>query len=396
MIYENYTKKFYVKGKKRGIENYGNKVKMNCDNCKNDFYGILRSYIDKKYHRCKKCHAIVNGQKQCRNKGMKQNNSTHIRYWIDKGYSEEEARIKIRAKRVTCKEYWTNKGYSEEEAQNISSYEAKLRTKISTLYWTNKGYSEEEAQNKKKEYIKKYNVYGDFSRDQNRLCVEFWVKRGFDKIESKEKILEEQHKMHNVRDNEKLAASLRKFYQDETEESRIKRISKAKLNGKKLDKARSPIFKEYWMKRGFSINESRCKILSIKHNGTSASNIENNFFKAFENFSGIEFERNKYLVMEGNIIIPDGIYKNLIIEFNGTNVHLDPRFKKEFNTNPWGRSYKDVRDRDNLKKELYLQNYNFLVVWEYDYNNNKNLFSKIEEIVNEGCKKGKYWDSSCL
>ncbi len=90
----------------------------------------------------------------------------NIKYWIDKGFSEPQARIEIAKRRPTNILYWTNKGYTTEESkikvkehQSLGmksrlekkkkdpySYNKTQITKIE--YWLEKGYTEEEAKKK--------------------------------------------------------------------------------------------------------------------------------------------------------------------------------------------------------------------------------------------------------
>jgi hypothetical protein len=82
------------------------------------------------------------------------------KYWIEKGYSEEESAYQIGIRRPTNILYWINKGYTEEEAkikrleyQKNSAKKSSERPKIEIRktskrckeYWINLGYSEEEA-----------------------------------------------------------------------------------------------------------------------------------------------------------------------------------------------------------------------------------------------------------
>jgi hypothetical protein len=89
----------------------------------------------------------------------------NIEYWLNKGYSEEEAKIQIKSRRSTNILYWLNKGYSEEEAkeklskrQSVDfSDDAILKLKNNSLRtlsgWLNKGYSEEEAKEIELQYL---------------------------------------------------------------------------------------------------------------------------------------------------------------------------------------------------------------------------------------------------
>jgi hypothetical protein len=93
----------------------------------------------------------------------------NINFWLNKGFSEEDAKFKIKSQRKLNIEYWLNKGFSEEDAKlyvrefqleqnnkyvkkrknNPDKYNAVSETQLK--YWLNKGFSEEEGKIKLKE-----------------------------------------------------------------------------------------------------------------------------------------------------------------------------------------------------------------------------------------------------
>lgn len=98
-------------------------------------------------------------------------------FWIEKGYSEEQAEYKRNSIRPIRKEYWLEKGYSEEEAiikaketknknnkkgahANASrSKEDQYKSSPRRIeYWLEKGYSEKEAKNKISEVQKTFSL----------------------------------------------------------------------------------------------------------------------------------------------------------------------------------------------------------------------------------------------
>ena len=91
-----------------------------------------------------------------------------INYWINKGYTEDEAKYQISIRRPNNLNYWINKGYTEDEA----------KIKIS------------ESQSKRGE--KRKNMPLDEKRKLSPRCVEFWLNKGFDEIQAKGKLSEQQ------------------------------------------------------------------------------------------------------------------------------------------------------------------------------------------------------------
>jgi hypothetical protein len=94
---------------------------------------------------------------------------------------------------VFSKKYWMNKGFSEEEAV----YQISIRRPNNILYYINKGFSEQEA----KELVRARQSKGgkaraNLSREEKRKftprCVEFWINKGFNLEEAKAKVSEQQ------------------------------------------------------------------------------------------------------------------------------------------------------------------------------------------------------------
>jgi hypothetical protein len=76
-------------------------------------------------------------------------------HWIEKGYSEEEAKYKANSLRPIKKEYWIEKGYSEEESVNLA-----IETKQNNNLKGNKN-----STNRDKEKIKLTSV----------RCLDYWI-----------------------------------------------------------------------------------------------------------------------------------------------------------------------------------------------------------------------------
>lgn len=105
-----------------------------------------------------------------------------IDFWLEKGYTKEEAEYKRNSIRPIRKEYWLEKGYSEDEsikraketkdnnnkkgmqkASKLTKDERKYFSPRCKEYWISKGYSEDEALDKISE------VQSTFSKEK---CIE--------------------------------------------------------------------------------------------------------------------------------------------------------------------------------------------------------------------------------
>ena len=135
---------------------------------------------------------------------MKMNSSFCKEYWIKRGYSLEEAEIKIHKiqsenskkvkpeSRILCSksniEYWIKHGYSLEEAEiKIKEFNEsfKIKSKRCLEYWINEGYSEVEAKSMLSDYqrlgmnarLEKYS--SEEFKSQINTCIEFYTSRGY-------------------------------------------------------------------------------------------------------------------------------------------------------------------------------------------------------------------------
>ena len=333
-------------------------------------------------------------------------NPTTILYWIVKGYSIEDAQFEIRKKRKTSKEYWIAKGYSEEDAIEKAEYEAIIRNKANKEYWIAKGYSEEDAIQKAKENGNHFEAaHAKFSRKQNRFCKEYWISKGYSEEEAIEKAKNaNQNTTKDIPYKKRLDAYKkgRKNITPTDKKKTAKKISKA-LRKKK--NTHSPIFKQYWIAKGYSEEDAKkqASITRMSSNGnlSRASKIETRFFDELEKFlETVKFIRQKWVRIDNINYCQDGRYKNIVIEFNGTNFHMDERFFTAIDYNPMGIKFASVKQKDASKIKAYLsKQYNIIEVWEYDFLNYKDeLFIKIREIINDekSSKTGSYWSSASV
>jgi len=128
-------------------------------------------------------------------------------YWLKRGWSEREAKIKSKEnikkfrKNSTSpfsKEHWINKGYSEDEAEYIRNSKRPIRKE----YWIEKGYSLEESILKAKQSKDSNNKKGanksaerslEDLRKSSPRCIEFYIEKGYLEDEAKEKAYDFQN-----------------------------------------------------------------------------------------------------------------------------------------------------------------------------------------------------------
>ena len=256
-------------------------------------------------------------------------------FWIKKGYTIEEANLKIKESRSTSKEHWIKKGYSEEEAtQRIRILQKKNSDKLQVKrnespeqydnilqpqlkYWTKRGYSEQDAIHKVKERQTTFTL---------EKCIE---KYGKDKGTN----------VYNDRQEKwlkKLHANFEKYG-----------------DGRSIQSKWANDIKEHLALIGFDIP---LKEKWIRSNGTDS--------KAYS-----------YDLTIGN----------KIIEFNGDYWHMNP---DNYDENDYNKTKKMTSneiwqyDLDKIKL-AESHGYDALTIWESDYRNNpKETIQKCVNFIN--------------
>lgn len=337
-------------------------------------------------------------------------NPTQVPYWLEKGYSEEDAKIEIRKRNKKFKEYWIERGYSEEDALKQIEDVIISGNKYHIEYWIKKGYSEEDAlkqieieSSKCAEQIKK-----NFTKSQNRFCKEFWIKRGYSKEDAIVKAKEANHKTTENISHEKRSKVLKTYFKNMSDEDKQKKYERDLIHSKRMkekNKTHSPIFEEYWLNKGYSLEEAKIQVSNVRYlnqsNHSKSSKIEARCLDELNSLLSFDLIFNKWIRINDKNFCVDAKYENIVIEFNGTNFHMDDRFYDNTMKNPKGVSFDEVKLKDSIKINYYKsKNYNIFIIWEYDYINNKSdLFSLIVkelEDAKKSCKEGIYWDSACI
>lgn len=149
------------------------------------------------------------------------------------------------------------------------------------------------------------------------------------------------------------------------------------MNSASRQKARRTMKKRYGVSCGWML---------AKHDSLSKPQRElyEHLTKNFKNYTifsdyGIEKSKNKYKV--------DFLIKeiNLIIEFNGTYWHCDPRFYKEDYFNKRKKLKAEQIWRYDSERKSFLEGlgYKVFVVWEHDYKtNNEQTLQILRECIN--------------
>ena len=311
-------------GEKEGIERYFS-WKKKCSHNK-DFF--IEKYGEKE------------GMKKYTH--FKNNSSTTLEKCIEK-YGEKEGKLKwdeMCYKKGNCNriEFYVNKGYSIEEAKKI-------------VY--NKQHNASVARYKKEIDRSSFEYRSTFN-----TCIEFYIQRGY----TKEDALKELHKRQETFS---LSKCIEKFGQ---EEGLIKFQERQKkwqntLNSKSYEE-KINIEKRKYNSLAFSSSAS------IKFFDKLIKLLNENNYK----FDKIYYKDNEYLIWDDNtsrvyfydFVIPDIKYA---CEYNGIKFHPKPNFsdyeKLQWKSLYTNKNYEECLKFDNYKNNLIQNNGFYLdIVWE--------------------------------
>lgn len=133
--------------------------------------------------------------------GDKSNNPFSKEYWIKKGYTDEEAELKIKSRIYNRPEFWINRGYSNDEANKLARNSAKRDLKH---FIEKYGYDDG---------IKKYNKMRESI--SNYYNIDNIIKREGCSFLDAEKIRQEWiYKTHSGSKNTKYSKSSMLYFQD--------------------------------------------------------------------------------------------------------------------------------------------------------------------------------------
>lgn len=178
----------------------------------------------------------------------------------------------------------------------------------------------------------------------------------------------------------------------ENEEYRNKVISSTtglKRSEEFKEKQRQAAYKQFEDDRQRELRSVRMKqswndgeITYIPKTFYPKSKQEREFIEKLSEHLDIEVNKVLHYIDDGKEkwLFPDGVYKNVVIEYNGSYWHADKRFyDDDFIID--GKTAKFIRERDEMKKKIYEHlGYQVVYVWSYDYKQDK--LKTIENTIN--------------
>jgi hypothetical protein len=278
-----------------------------------------------------------------------------VKYWIERGLSEEESKRKIKEMKPNLMEYWLSRGFSIEES--------KLKTELHLM-------------NTERAFIVKYGEEEGIKLFRERKVKEgkihsprsigYWVNKGFSIDESKNKVSEVQNKF-----------------------SLLKCIEKyGEVEGKKIFTERQNKWQESLTKNG-NMKMGYSKISQeLFYNILETYDIGYKDKIKFATHNG-EFKLDN---PSGGVYIYDfiDVINKKIIEYNGDMYHANPKkYKKTDTPHPYrkNKTSSEIWESDKNKLITAKNNgYEVLVIWdsEYRWGNKENVINKcIKFLKNE-------------
>ena len=311
--------------------------------------------------------------------------------------------------------YWTLRGYSLEEANIIrgkaqgknTSYEGLLERLIK------QGKTDEEVDYAKKEFGKKRGVQSSkthaenekkdplYKKKMSRFFKEFWLKKGYTEEESI-KLAYDASLQNRKKFREKIDAGeiekgwntttieyyLKKGYSiDESERKLKERQSTFTLNkciakyGEEIGRQKFHDRQEKWIAKWKSLYKSGAFSTSpLSLSSTRYSKISLDlFFILSETYRTSYMGINEFWIRndEKKLLFYDFCVKEKkkIIEFNGDYWHCNPRlYSPDFFNRNKQMTAQQIWDFDNKKEELArAKGYDYLVIWESEYKLNPDV-----------------------
>lgn len=332
-----------------------------------------------------------------KNYSFKTKKLSDLNYWVEHGWSEENALAKLETQKQglkyrnrLCVEYWINKGYSNDEAINEISKQQKKSAKCVKTYhgkskkmlidngysdeeikriclapsniefWVNKGFSESEAKDLVKKNQSNAAKYVDFKKRLIPSNIEYWCNKGLSKEEAKIKVTEHQTTFSKQKCIDKYGEveGLHIFTE------RQNKWQKELYKGGKLKSGYSEISQKLFYKLIENVNTNDLNyIFFAKKGGEFVLSDKNGFYRY--DFTDIKNKK--------------------IIEYNGDDYHANPDKYSEHDTpNPFRKELtaQEIWTKDTNKKKLAEENgFKVLVIWDSEYR-----WGNKEEIINKCIK----------
>lgn len=294
---------------------------------------------------------------ECKKYNISKYATNTVEFYKIKGYNDEEIKSLLHKRNSSHdnspykKETYLKQGYSEKEAEFL----VKSKRPINKEYWMNKGFSEKDAIEKVKE-IQTENSYKHVKKakehPENYIGIlpnqiEYWIKCGFSEEDAKKQVSERQKTF-----------TLEKCIQKHGKEL-----------GELIWKNRQNKWKKKLQKHFNECGDGR----------STQSKWANECIEYICDKLNIQKSKKEKFIEDKDTkkcYSYDFCYKHKIIEFNGDYWHCNPLFWKADSFNSTIKLYASEKWQKDEEKIKIAKKYNYdiLVIWEYDFYNDKDKY----------------------
>ncbi|MFW6009078.1 MAG: hypothetical protein ACOCP8_07435, partial [archaeon] len=245
----------------------------------------------------------------------------------------------------------------------------------------------------------------NFNRKRSHQCIEYWLKRGYSKKQSKYKIQEVLENMHTKtwdkrRKNPELYKDvnttqigywLKKGYSEDESKNKIKERQRTFTLDKCIEK--------YGYEKGVDIYNDRNRKWSdkmkemyingeyVRHGTDFVSKIENDFVSYIREKLNLDDNKiiRQHILKINRVYNLDFKYGKKIIEFFGDYLHSNPKIYESDYFNKSKQMYaSEIWEYDNRKIKDLETKYDVLVIWESEYKEEpEKILKKCKEFLNE-------------
>lgn len=267
-----------------------------------------------------------------------------IKFWIDKGYSEEYAKIMF-------DEYTKKRLRSLKDGDilrlNVNPNYYKEKSHNSKEYWIKKGYNYEDSLKMSSNVMKNMNIKSSliFKSNPEKYAskyptkIEYYLSRGYTEEQGRALIYERQKTFT-------LEKLIKKYGEERASE----------IYNNRQEKWLKSLHKNGNLKSGYSL-------ISQELFRKIDEYIPNNKFQW-------KLKNGEFIIKKYAVDFIDHETKR-IIEFNGDIYHANPKIYSEYDTpNPWDKKLmaKEIWESENNRNKLISDlGYEMLIVWESDY-----------------------------
>lgn len=294
---------------------------------------------------------------------INKSNPLCIDYWLGKGLTINEIKIKIaniqsynskqvKNRFIASKKNLKERGFSDEEIKLITL------TPASIEFWLKKGYTKEEAKVMVSKNQSNASKHVDYEKRLLPSNIEYWLKKGYTKEEARQNVFKHQSTFS-------FEKCIQKYGQEEGKKRFTKRQDKwlkSLLTNGNMVIGHSKISQElfYELLVNYNIN-NRSYIHFATHNGEYKLEKENGGIWLYD-FTDIKNKK--------------------IIEYHGDDYHGNPKkYKATDYPHPFRKNTtaQEIWDKDKQKLDIAIQNgFEIMVIWDSEYR-----WGNKQEIINK-------------